>query len=141
SQIPQKGKRIKRVFLEPNPVFPLPEAVNAVLDADLVVISPGSLYTSILPNLIVPQIVDALKTTKAKVVYVCNVMTQAGETSNYTASDHVRAIIDHVGEDCLQTVVVHNKTIDPELKLVYAEENAEPVRYDIDRLKQMNVEV
>ncbi|GAA0307742.1 putative cofD-like protein [Gracilibacillus halotolerans] len=141
SQIPQKGKRIKRVFLKPNPVFPLPEAVNAVLEADLVVISPGSLYTSILPNLIVPQIVDALKTTKAKVVYVCNVMTQAGETSYYTASDHVQAIIDHIGEDCLQAVVVHNKTIDPEVKLVYAEENAEPVRYDIERLKSMNLEV
>ena len=141
SRIPKKGKRIKRVFLKPNPVLPLPEAVQAVLEADLVVISPGSLYTSILPNLIVPQIVDALKTTKAKVVYVCNVMTQAGETSNYTASDHVQAIIDHVGEGCLQTVVVHNKTIDPKVKLVYAEEDAEPVHYDIDRLKEMGLEV
>ncbi len=78
SNIPKARKRIKRVFLKPNPVLPLPEAVTAIKEADIVVISPGSLYTSILPNLIVPQIGQALKETDAKVVYVCNVMTQVG---------------------------------------------------------------
>ncbi|WP_305037418.1 gluconeogenesis factor YvcK family protein [Gracilibacillus salinarum] len=141
SNIPKANKRIKRVFLKPNPVLPLPEAVTAIHDADLVVIAPGSLYTSTLPNLIVPQIGEALRATKAKVVYVCNVMTQAGETNHYTASDHVKAITDHIGDDCIQAVIVHNQTIAKNVQMVYAEENAEPVKYDLDRLRDMGLEI
>ncbi|WP_163579052.1 gluconeogenesis factor YvcK family protein [Gracilibacillus saliphilus] len=141
SNIPKANKRIKRVFLKPNPVLPLPEAVLAIQEADLVVIAPGSLYTSTLPNLIVPQIGEALRNTKAKVVYVCNVMTQAGETNHYTASDHVQAIMDHIGTGCLQSVIVHNKTIARDVQMVYAEENAEPVKYDLDKLRQMGLEI
>ncbi|MGP4040678.1 gluconeogenesis factor YvcK family protein [Gracilibacillus sp. D59] len=141
SNIPKANKRIKRVFLKPNPVLPLPEAVSAIDEADLVVIAPGSLYTSTLPNLIVPQIGEALRNTKAKVVYVCNVMTQAGETSHYTASDHVQAIMDHIGTGCLRSVIVHNKTIARDVQMVYAEENAEPVKYDLDKLHQMGLEI
>ncbi|WP_208587994.1 gluconeogenesis factor YvcK family protein [Gracilibacillus suaedae] len=141
SNIPKANKRIKRVFLKPNPVLPLPEAVSAIQEADLVVIAPGSLYTSTLPNLIVPQIGEALRNTKAKVVYVCNVMTQAGETNHYTASDHVQAIMDHIGTGCLQSVIVHNKTIARDVQMVYAEENAEPVKYDFDKLRQFGLEI
>ncbi|WP_058306756.1 gluconeogenesis factor YvcK family protein [Gracilibacillus massiliensis] len=141
SNIPKANKRIKRVFLKPNPVLPLPEAVEAIHDADLVVIAPGSLYTSTLPNLIVPQIGEALRETTAKVVYVCNVMTQAGETSHYSASDHVQAIADHIGTGCIQAVVMHNRTIDRDVQMVYAEENAEPVRYDLDKLRSMGLEI
>ncbi|WP_018930965.1 gluconeogenesis factor YvcK family protein [Gracilibacillus lacisalsi] len=141
SNIPKANKRIKRVFLKPNPVLPLPEAVSAIQEADLVVIAPGSLYTSTLPNLIVPQIGEALRNTKAKVVYVCNVMTQAGETNHYTASDHVQAIMDHIGTGCLQSVIVHNKTIARDVQMVYAEENAEPVKYDLDKLREMGLEI
>jgi uncharacterized cofD-like protein len=141
SNIPKANKRIKRVFLKPNPVLPLPEAVSAIQEANLVVIAPGSLYTSTLPNLIVPQIGEALRNTKAKVVYVCNVMTQAGETNHYTASDHVQAIMDHIGTGCLQSVIVHNKTIARDVQMVYAEENAEPVRYDLDKLREMGLEI
>lgn len=141
SNIPKANKRIKRVFLEPNPVYPLPDAVSAIEEADLVVIAPGSLYTSILPNLIVPEIVEAMENTKAKVVYVCNVMTQAGETNGYTASDHVQALMDHIGTSCIQAIVLHNKSIDENVQLVYAEENATPVRYDVDRLRSMGLEI
>ncbi len=141
SNIPKVGKKIKRVFLQPNPVLPLPEAVDAILSADIVVVSPGSLYTSILPNLIVPQIGQALKDTHANVIYVCNVMTQIGETNGYTASDHVQAILDHVGAGCIHSVVVHNKEIDPDMKLVYAEEMAAPVVYDFDRLRNLGVKI
>ncbi|MFC4387075.1 uridine diphosphate-N-acetylglucosamine-binding protein YvcK [Gracilibacillus marinus] len=141
SNIPKVGKKIKRVFLQPNPVLPLPEAVDAILSADIVVVSPGSLYTSILPNLIVPQIGQALKDTHANVIYVCNVMTQIGETNGYTASDHVQAILDHVGAGCIHSVVVHNKEIDPDMKLVYAEELAAPVVYDFDRLRNLGVKI
>ncbi|MDX8044666.1 YvcK family protein [Gracilibacillus sp. S3-1-1] len=141
SNIPKANKRIKRVFLEPNPVVPLPEAISAIKDADLVVIAPGSLYTSILPNLIVPQIEAALRQTTAKVVYVCNVMTQAGETSHYTAADHVEAIMDHIGTGCIQTVIVHNEEIAKDVQMVYAEENAEPVKSDIEKLRQMDLDI
>ncbi|GGD07950.1 gluconeogenesis factor [Pontibacillus salipaludis] len=141
SKIPTSGKKIKRVFLSPEPVQPLPEAVKAVKEADLVVIAPGSLYTSTLPNMIVSQIGDALRETQGEVVYVCNVMTQHGETTDYTASDHVQAIQDHIGEGCLHSIVVHNQIIDDEVRKMYAVEHASPVINDQDRLREMGVNV
>lgn len=141
SNIPLANKPIKRVFLQPDPVLPLPDAMHAIEQADLVVIAPGSLYTSTMPNLVVPEIGDALRQTKAKVVYVCNVMTQEGETTNYTAADHIQAIEDHVGTGCIDSVLVHNKPIEDEYRKKYAEENASPVIYDTDRLKQMNIDI
>jgi len=141
SNIPLANKVIKRVFLQPDPVLPLPEAVEAIKQADLIVIAPGSLYTSTMPNLVVPQIGDALRHTKGKVVYVCNVMTQAGETMNYTAADHIEAIRDHIGEDCVDSILVHNKPIAGEYREKYAEENAEPVIYDTDRLIEMGLDI
>jgi len=141
SKIPLANKRIKRVFVEPQTVEPLPEAMTAIKESDLVVISPGSLYTSTLPNLVVPQIANALRDTKAQVVYVCNVMTQAGETDGYTASDHAEAIIDHIGEGCLDKIIVHNQEITESVLEKYREENAAPVRYDIDRLAHLGLEI
>ncbi|MFB1051314.1 uridine diphosphate-N-acetylglucosamine-binding protein YvcK [Paraliobacillus sp. JSM ZJ581] len=141
SNIPLANKPIKRVFLQPDPVLPLPEAIYAIKQADLVVIAPGSLYTSTMPNLVVPEIGDALRQAKGKVVYVCNVMTQAGETTHYTAADHIQAIEDHVGTGCIDSVLVHNKPIEDEYRKKYAEENALPVVYDTDRLIEMNLEI
>lgn len=141
SNIPLANKVIKRVFLQPDPVLPLPDAIYAIEQADLVVIAPGSLYTSTMPNLVVPEIGVALRKTKAKVVYVCNVMTQAGETTNYTASDHIQAIIDHIGQGCIHSVLVHNKPIEEEYRKKYAEENAAPVVYDNDRLFNMGLDI
>lgn len=141
SSIPKQGKKIKRVFVSPTPVQPLPEAVDAIQSADLIVIAPGSLYTSILPNIIIPEIGHALKETKAKVTYICNVMTQEGETSGYSAGDHIQALVDHIGRDVVQSVIVHNRPIDQQVRKKYAEENAEPVVYDIDRIKSMGVQV
>src|SRR5690625_1264816 len=92
SKIPMKNKKINRVFLTPNNLTPMPEVVEAILDADLIVISPGSLYTSILPNLIINDVGKALNNTAAKTVYVCNIMTQNGETNEYDAADHVNSI-------------------------------------------------
>lgn len=141
SNIPLAEKKIKRVFLSPQPVHPLPNAILAIENADLVVISPGSLYTSILPNLIIPKIDEAIRNTKAKVVYVCNVMTQAGETTGYTASDHVQAIFDHIGSDSVDSIVVHNEPIKKQIRDVYAEENAKPVIYDTERLLEMGLDI
>lgn len=141
SNIPLANKRIRRVFLSPQPIKPLPNAIRAIKSADLIVVSPGSLYTSILPNLIIPNIDAAIRESKAKVMYVCNVMTQAGETTGYTASDHVKAIMDHIGEGCVDGIVVHNEPIKQALRAVYAEENAEPVIYDTERLLDMGLEI
>ncbi|WP_101843091.1 gluconeogenesis factor YvcK family protein [Halobacillus sp. Marseille-P3879] len=141
SNIPKQNKKIKRVFVSPLPIQPLPEATSAIKNADLVVIAPGSLYTSIMPNIIVPEIRDAIQTTKAKVTYVCNVMTQQGETSGYSAGDHVQALHDHVGKGTIHSIIVHNQPISPAVKKVYAEENAEPVIYDIERVKKMGLEI
>ncbi|UOQ94339.1 YvcK family protein [Halobacillus shinanisalinarum] len=141
SNIPKVNKRIKRVYVSPLPIQPLPEAMEAIASADLIVIAPGSLYTSILPNIIIPEISQALRETNAKVTYVCNVMTQAGETSGYTAADHVQALHDHVGEGCIHSVIVHNKPIGQNIRKVYAEENAEPVHYDMDRIKTMGLKI
>ncbi|UOR11726.1 gluconeogenesis factor YvcK family protein [Halobacillus amylolyticus] len=141
SNIPKVNKRIKRVYVSPLPIQPLPEAMEAIASADLIVIAPGSLYTSILPNIIIPEIGQALRETNAKVTYVCNVMTQAGETSGYTAADHVKTLHDHVGEGCIHSVIVHNKPIGQNMRKVYAEENAEPVHYDMDRIKAMGLRI
>ncbi|MFD2761254.1 gluconeogenesis factor YvcK family protein [Lentibacillus juripiscarius] len=141
SNIPLANKKIEHVFLRPEPVRPLHHAVEAVKNADLVVVSPGSLYTSILPNMIIPQMDEALRQTKGKVVYVCNVMTQAGETTGYTAADHVQAIRDHIGETCVDSIVVHNEPISQHVRAIYAEENAAPVVYDTDRLIDMGLEI
>lgn len=141
SKIPLANKKIDRIYLSPEPVEPLPNAVRALEKADLVVIAPGSLYTSILPNLVIPQIDVTLQNLKGKVVYVCNVMTQAGETTGYTASDHVQAIREHVGAECVESIVVHNEPINKDVRDVYAEESADPVVYDTDRLLEMGLQI
>lgn len=141
SNIPLAGKRIKRVFLSPNPLKPLPHAIKAICDADMVIISPGSLYTSILPNLIFPEIDEALRQTKAKVVYICNVMTQAGETTGYKASDHIQAITDHLGERTVDAIIVHNEPIAKDMQQAYATEKSVPVEYDIEKLINMGIEI
>ncbi|NBJ69635.1 YvcK family protein [Roseburia sp. 1XD42-34] len=141
SNIPLANKRIKRVFLSPQPVKPLPNAVRALNRADLIVIAPGSLYTSIMPTIIMPQIAEAIKHAKGRVVYVCNVMTQEGETTGYTAADHVQAICDHIGDASIDAIVVHNEPIEKAIREVYAEENATPVVYDTQRLMDMGLQI
>lgn len=141
SKIPLANKRIKRVFMSPDPAKPLPDAIKAIEEADIIVISPGSLYTSILPNLIVKGVGEAIHASKAKVIYICNVMTQAGETAGYTASDHVQAIIDHIGPNTIDGIIVNNEAIDNQIRAVYAEENAQPVIYDLECLRDMGLEI
>ncbi len=141
SNIPLAEKRIKKVFLSPEPVHPLPNAIKAIEEADLVVISPGSLYTSILPNLIIPGIDRAIKETAGEVVYVCNVMTQKGETTGYSASDHVKAIDDHIGTECIDTIIVQNQSISKPVRDRYLQENATPVSYDTACLRAMGLDV
>jgi uncharacterized cofD-like protein len=108
SRIGGAGGRIQRVYLEPEnpPVYP--EAIQAILDADLIVIGPGSLYTSVLPNLLVPDLARAIATAQATKVYVCNVATQAGETEGFDVSAHVDALRSHVGPDMFHSVLANH---------------------------------
>ncbi len=108
SSIPKAGAPIERVFLQPDDVRGYGEAVQALLDADLIVVGPGSLYTSILPNLLVKDITAALRASDALKIYVCNLATQAGETDGYDAADHVRALHNHLGESIFDYVLVND---------------------------------
>lgn len=141
SKIPYSGKRIKRVFLTPQEITSLPETINAIKQADLILIGPGSLYTSILPNLLVPKLGQAVCDSKAKKVYICNLMTQAGETFDYTASDHVKAIYDHMNCQFIDTILVNNEDIPKHIRERYSEEKAKPVIYDTGALYDLGLEV
>lgn len=111
SQISETPGRIRRVHLEPNDPPAYPGAIQAVLNADMIVIGPGSLYTSVIPNLLVPDLVKAIRTSQAFKVFVCNVATQHGETDGYDCKQHVDAIERHIGRG-LVDVVVANKRVD-----------------------------
>jgi uncharacterized cofD-like protein len=141
SKIPYSGKRIKKVFMTPENIRPLPETIQAIRQADLIIIGPGSLYTSILPNLLVPRIGDELCRSHAKKVYICNLMTQAGETHGFTASDHVKALYDHMSCAFINTILVNNEEIPKDIQLRYNEELADPVLYDLPRLFELGLEV
>jgi uncharacterized cofD-like protein len=108
SRVPQGNGRIDRVFLEPNDAYVNPEAETAILDAELIVIGPGSLYTSILPNLLVVGMIEALRASPAVKVYVCNLAGQPGETMGYAVSDHLRTIEEHVDGNLFDYVIVNN---------------------------------
>jgi len=114
SSIPEAGLPIERVYLKPESARGYPEAVRAILEADLIAIGPGSLYTSVLPNLLVSDIAAAIRTSQAVKVFVCNVATQPGETDGYGVSEHVEAVARHVGPH-LCDYVVANDHIDPAL--------------------------
>ncbi len=115
SAIPEAHGRIQRVYLEPAQVKAYPPALQAILQADLIVMGPGSLYTSILPNLLVPDLAAALQHTRARKVYVCNLAVQPGETDNYSVADHVGALLEHVPTGCVDVVLANNNlSIPPE---------------------------
>lgn len=141
SKIPLSNKKIKKVFITPEDVKPLPETLQAIDEADLIVLGPGSLYTSILPNLLVPGIADAIQQAKAKKVYICNIMTQRGETDDFRASDHVRALTDHVGSSLVDTIIVNDAKIPDEIVELYALEGAKPVECDAEQLQSLGYEV
>ena len=109
SAIPKAGGRIRQVRLEPESPRAYPAAIRAIFQADLIVIGPGSLYTSLLPNLLVPEIAEALSSAQATKIYVCNVATQAGETEQFTVTDHVAVLTKHVDDACFDIVLANDK--------------------------------
>ncbi len=109
SEISNMGGKVRRVWLDPGNPSPFPPTLQAILSADLIVIGPGSLYTSIIANLLVPDLVDAIHVSKACKIYVCNVATQEGETDGYSCEDHIRAIENHIGSNIFDVVVANNR--------------------------------
>jgi uncharacterized cofD-like protein len=141
SAIPHAGQKIRRVFIEPAGVEPLPEAVEAIAEADAILIGPGSLYTSIMPNLLVPKLAAAIRASQAVKIFVCNVMTQPGETDGYSVSDHLDAIHAHVGHHLFDYVIVNDGDIPPEVQERYAEQGARPVRLDLEETERRGCKV
>ena len=111
SSIGSATGRIQRVYLDPEAPPAYPKAIRAILDAELIVIGPGSLYTSVLPNLLVPDLAQAIITSPAIKLYVCNVATQAGETTGYNVADHLNTLRQHVGDEMITTVVANQTFI------------------------------
>lgn len=141
SNIGKAGLAIGKVSLEPNNPKPLPEALAAIAEADVVVLGPGSLYTSVIPNLLVQGIPQALLKTEAPIIYICNVMTQPGETGQYTASQHLKAIIDHSAHKIVDYMVVNTEPITKNMLEKYHAEGARPVKVDEEQVKKMGVQL
>jgi uncharacterized cofD-like protein len=108
STIPKSSGRVRRIWLEPNNPPAYPAAIQAMLAAELIVVGPGSLFTSILPNLLVNDISEALRVSRALKIYICNVATEPGETDNFTVGDHLRVIEDHIGSGYFDIIVANN---------------------------------
>jgi len=128
---------IKKIHLSPRRVRPLPIAIEAIKQADLILLGPGSLYTSILPNLLIPEIASAIAKSKAPRVYIANLMTQPGETSGYALADHLRAIQKHVPFRVIDWVVANRQSVSPDVARRYRAQGAEPVAIDLPALQKL----
>ena len=137
--IDQKTK-IKKLMIDPVNATAVSEAINAILEADAIVMGPGSLYTSIIPNILVKDIKKAIKKSDAIKIYISNIMTQPGETTDYTVSDHVKALRDHGGKDIVDYVICNIGTVPNDIKERYEEDGSILVKLDKDKLKDMGVE-
>jgi uncharacterized cofD-like protein len=130
---------IKRVFLHPPYPETLSLAIDAIERADAIIIGPGSLYTSIIPNLLVKGIAAAIKRSKAKKFYICNIMTEPGETDGYTAVDHIKAIFDHTEYGLFQYVILTKKRVSPDTQKRYGEQGYYPVSYDAGEIRDLGL--
>jgi uncharacterized cofD-like protein len=137
--IASQGKKIKRIYLQPEECDPTREALEAIKTADLIVIGPGSVFTSVIPNLLVRGIPEALRQSKAVKVYICNVMTQPGESDSFTASEHVNAIMQNVTGRPFEYVLVNKALPTAESLNKYAEFGQQFVEPDIDRIRTVGM--
>lgn len=145
SQIPKEAIKqkspIERLMLEPENAVPLKEALDAIKEADAIVMGPGSLYTSVIPNLLVNKISSAVRKSKAYKVYISNIMTQPGETDGFTASDHLKTIQKYGGKDIVECVIANCGAISDELKEKYDKEGAKLVELDEENIKSQGVDL
>src|SRR5882757_8856624 len=132
---------IKKLKLSSRGVRALPLAIEAIKEADLILLGPGSLYTSILPNLLIPEIANAIANSKAPRVYIANLMTQPGETSGYALADHLNAIREHASRRVIDWVVANRQSVSREVAKRYRAQGAEPVHVDLYSLQKLGYRV
>ena len=137
--ITETNKKIKRVFYKKVPKVS-PDALKAIKHADLIVLSMGSIYTSILPNLICKEVVDAIDNSKADIMYICNIVTQPGETDDFKASDHINLINDYLGRKKIKVGIFNKEEMDPVLVKKYeTEEQKDPVILDKENINNIEI--
>ena len=141
SMIPEAKGHIKRLFSVPADCIALPEVLDAIADAELIILGPGSLYTSVIPNLLINEISQAISKSKAKKIYVCNIMTQPGETDGYSVSDHLKALLKHANVEHLVDAVLVNSNLSVQPSAKYKEQGQFPVVLDIGEIKKLGINV
>ena len=141
SEVIVRNTRIKKIAIKPIDAKPLEEAIKAINNADVIIMGPGSLYTSIIPNLLVKGIPEAICKSPAKKVYISNVMTQPGETDGFKVSNHLKVLMDYGVAENIDYVIANNGIIPPDIKEKYAKENAELVVLDYENISNLNVNV
>lgn len=139
SEVIVRNTRIKKIAIKPIDAKPLEEAIKAINNADVIIMGPGSLYTSIIPNLLVKGIPEAICKSPAKKVYISNVMTQPGETDGFKVSNHLKVLMDYGVAENIDYVIANNGIIPPDIKEKYAKENAELVVLDYENISNLNV--
>lgn len=140
TRISGSKRQIRRVHLDPEDAEALPEALQTIAEADLITLGPGSLYTSLIPNLLARRMISAIRASSAAKVYVQNIMTQPGETAGYSVARHVQALREHCGNELLfKTVLVNTRVPSNEAMLRYRQEGAELVRIDHAELESQGI--
>lgn len=134
------NSKICKLFLTPE-CLPIPDTLQAITDADAIIIGPGSLYTSIIPNLLVNGVADAIAQSNAVTFYISNIMTELGETDGFDAADHLRVIVEHIGQQLIDFVIVNTGAIDEPRLRRYREEQATPVSSSRDEIGAMGIKV
>ncbi len=141
SNIPEAHGKIKRLYTDPQNCKALDDVISAIKDADLIILGPGSLYTSVIPNLLIEEISKTIAQSNAKKLYVCNIMTQPGESDNYSVSDHVNALIKHAQNKNIIDTVLVNDFLPSNLAQKYQLSGSYPVKLDNENLKKLGVKV
>ena len=140
-EITETEETIDHIFYKEEPKV-LDEVIDAIKKADLIILSMGSLYTSLLPNIICKRVLDTLDVTKAPIMYVCNAMTQPGETDNFTVGDHIELINNYLNKRKIDVVIASNSKIDQKIINKYSsEEQKDPVLIDKEKIESLNVEL
>ncbi|MEW6088264.1 MAG: YvcK family protein [bacterium] len=141
SKITKSEGGIKSIFTKPEKIYPTEDALKAIEEAEAIIMGPGSLYTSIIPNLLVKDIPEVIEKSDAVKIYICNIMTQPNETDGYTVSDHLQAIMDHVPGRLIDYVIVNNGEIGEEFLQSYKAEKSYPVKLDRKKTEKMGIKI
>lgn len=141
TRITASRQRIRRIHLDPPDAHPLPAALEAIRSADMITIGPGSLYTSLIPNLLVKEVIGAVLASRATKIYIQNIMTQPGETDHYSAADHVQALADHCDGVLFPNILLNGRLPSADILKRYETEDAFLVKTDLERLRSMGLNV